>query len=59
MAQQIVHIENLKSYFMMNAGSSPASAKNIFLVFLVHFSRSFDLFFISKVVLKGFSVEGS
>ena len=42
---------------MMNAGSSPASAKNIFLVFLVHFSRSFDLFYISKIVLEAFRLK--
>ena len=42
---------------MTTTGSSPVSAKNIFLAFLVHFSQSFDLFYISKIVLEAFRLK--
>ena len=42
---------------MTTTGSSPVSAKNIFLPFLVHFSQSFDLFYISKIVLEAFRLK--
>ena len=42
---------------MTTTGSSLVSSKNIFLAFLVNFSQSFDLFYISKIVLEAFRLK--